>query len=107
MLEEGISEAGAVDPLHRDVHRALIVAPVVDGDDARVMHGRRRVRGLTEAANDLRVTSQVRTEDLQGHRPAEPTGRIAGHVPGERLVRRWQSLLDTARVPTILSSRSE
>ncbi len=57
--------------LHRDVDRTLIVAPVVDGDDARVVHRRRSVGGLSEPLDDLRIASEIRAEHLHGDRPAE------------------------------------
>ncbi len=70
-LLEGVGEARALDVFHRYVDRALVLTPVVDGDDVGVVHGGRRVRGLTELLHDLRVAGQIGPEHLDRHRATE------------------------------------
>ena len=66
-----LGEARPVDQLHRDVDRALVVAPVVDGDDARVVHRGGRARRLAELLDDRRVAGEVGPEHLEGDGPAQ------------------------------------
>ncbi len=61
---EGRGEARAVDVLHRDERSAVLIAPVVDGDDVRVADRCRSTRGPAEPVDDLGVGSQIGGEDL-------------------------------------------
>ena len=64
-------ERPAVDVLHDDEVRALVLAPVVDGDDVGVREVGGRLGLAAEALDERPVDGQLGEEHLEGDGPIE------------------------------------
>ena len=71
-------KAAAAEVLRDEVRLALVVAPVVDGEDMRVVQGRGRLRFGAEPAEKGLVVGQRLVQQLGGHAP--PKARVVGEV---------------------------
>ena len=92
LVEHG-AEAAAAEVLGDEVGRAVVVAPVVDGDDVRVVQGRGGLRLGPEAAEEGLVVGEGGVQDLHRHPTAEADvvgqedlGRRAGADGGDEPV---------------------
>ena len=66
-----VGEARAVDVLHDDEVRAVLLAPVVDADDVRVVQVGGGLGLAAEARDEGRVGGELGEEDLDRDRPVE------------------------------------
>ena len=97
-------QAAAAEVLGDDVRSAVVVAPVVHGDDVRVVEGGRRLRLGPEAAEEGVVLGQGRVQHLHGDAPAEADvvgqvdlGGRAGADGGDQPVSPAQDATDLVR----------
>jgi hypothetical protein len=58
--------------LHDDERRAAVLTAVVDGDDFRMVQGRRRTGLVLEPTTTLGIRGQPGMKQLDGDRAAEP-----------------------------------
>ena len=65
-------ERHAIDELHRDERRAVVLVDLVDGDDVRVVERRGGARFLDEAARPSGSAGRLGRQDLDRDRAAEP-----------------------------------
>ncbi len=64
-------ERAAVDVLHDDEVRAVVLAPVEDGNDVGVRQVRRRLRLAPEALDEGAIDRELGEEHLEGDGPVE------------------------------------
>ena len=103
LVEHG-AQAAAAEVLGDDVGRAVVVAPVVDGDDVRVVQGRGRLRLGPEAAEEGVVVGEGGVQDLHRDPAAEAhvvgqedLGRRAGADGGDEPIPPAQDATDLVR----------
>jgi hypothetical protein len=77
-LRQPVRQRLAVEQLHDEERRAVVLADVVQRTDVRVGQLRDRARFAIEARAELRVRGQRGRQDLDGDGPVEP--RVAGLV---------------------------
>ena len=63
-LGEKLAERLAVDELHRDERRSVVLVDVVDGDDGRMIERRRRSCFPLEATEPLRIGRELVGQDF-------------------------------------------
>ncbi|CAI9419720.1 hypothetical protein HIDPHFAB_03834 [Nocardioides sp. T2.26MG-1] len=71
LLADQVAQGDAVDQLHREEHRALVVALVVDRHHVRVRQPGGRPRLAHEAGRELGVVAEARVHDLHRDRAVE------------------------------------
>jgi hypothetical protein len=85
LLGEHLLEGPPVHELHDDERQPLtgrghLLAGVVDGDDRRMVEGRRVLRLAAEPLLEGRVAGQVGTQHLDGHVAAQPEVTSSVHL---------------------------